>query len=204
MYPLLSAYLKEEIMIKEEPTDISESLQIKEETSSADAEIKHELQDTKQELQDAKQEPQDAKQQPQDTKQELQDAKQEPQDAKQEPQDTKQELQDTKQEPQDTKQEPQDAKQKPQDAKQELHQTKIEFQETKIELQDNSGTETDSDDKAEEFSRISAHPDFLCVAQFIGTFGGLLGIPQFFIDTIEDGLNSSNTDISDEYVKGNF
>ena len=155
MYPLLSAYLKEEIMIKEEPKDISESLQIKEETSSADAEIKHELQDTKQELQDAKQE-----------------------------------LQDTKQEPQD--------------AKEELHQTKIELQETKIELQDNSGTETDSDDKAEEFSRISAHPDFLCVAQFIGTFGGLLGIPQFFIDTIEDGLNSSNTDISDEYVKGNF
>ena len=162
MYPLLSAYLKEEIMIKEEPTDISESLQIKEETSSADAEIKHELQDTKQELQDAKQEPQATKEEPQDTKQELHQTKIE------------------------------------------LQETKIELQETKIELQDNSGTETDSDDKAEEFSRISAHPDFLCVAQFIGTFGGLLGIPQFFIDTIEDGLNSSNTDISDEYVKGNF
>ena len=152
-------------MIKEEPTGISESLQIKEETSSTDAEIK---------------------QKPQDTKQEPQLTKQEPQQTKQEPQQTKQEPQQTKQEPQQTKQEP---------------------QQTKIELQDSAetvGAETDSDDKAEKFSRISAHPDFLCVAQFIGTFGGLLGIPQFFIDTIEDGLNSSNTDISDEYVKGNF
>ncbi|KAL5253156.1 hypothetical protein ACHWQZ_G013066 [Mnemiopsis leidyi] len=64
-----------------------------------------------------------------------------------------------------------------------------------------SEKENDTCVKSEEYTRISAHPDFLCVAQFIGTFGGLLGIPQFFIDTIEDGLNSSSNDINDEYVK---
>ena len=54
-----------------------------------------------------------------------------------------------------------------------------------------------------EYKEISAHPDFLCIAQFIGTFGSLLGIPNFFIDTIEDGLNSSTSQIDeDSYLNG--
>ena len=70
---------------------------------------------------------------------------------------------------------------------------------------DNKSIE-DASEKEEphgEYKRISAHPDFICVAQFIGTFGSFLGIPQFFIDTIEDGLNSSTSKIDDDsYLDG--
>jgi hypothetical protein len=57
----------------------------------------------------------------------------------------------------------------------------------------------------QEYKKISAHPDFLCIAQFIGTFGNLLGIPHFFIDTIEDGLNSSTSKTGDDlYLDGKY
>lgn len=58
---------------------------------------------------------------------------------------------------------------------------------------------------AEDFMRISADPDFVCVAQFIGTFGVLLGIPPISLDTLEDGLESNKSkSYLDAYSDGLF
>ena len=55
----------------------------------------------------------------------------------------------------------------------------------------------------EDCKRISSHPDFLLIAQFITTFGSLLGIHHFYIDTIEDGLNVTTSEVEkDSYLNG--
>ena len=57
----------------------------------------------------------------------------------------------------------------------------------------------------QDLGRISSHPDFLSVAQFIGSFGSLLGIPPISIDTLEDGLESNRLNShQDAYYDGMY